>query len=67
MAKVIISINGGNVQAVHSDIRDIDVAVFDWDNIRAEREDMDEEQANTFLERREAEYNQAISSLQEIP
>lgn len=66
MAKVIISISGGNLQAVHSDIPDVDVEVFDWDNIRAEREDMDEDQADTYLESREDEYNQAISSLQEI-
>jgi len=66
MAKVIISISGGNLQAVHSDIPGVDVEVFDWDNIRSEREDMDEDQADTFLESREDEYNQAISSLQEI-
>ena len=63
MSKVIISISGGCLQDVHSDVPNIEVEIFDWDNIKAEREDMEEEEANTHLESREDDYNQAITGL----
>jgi len=66
MAKIVISISGGCLQAVHTDIPDAQVQVFDWDNISAEREDMDETEVDTFMESWEDDYNQAIASMQEI-
>lgn len=66
MHKVVISINGGNVEAIHSDIPDVVVEVFDWDNIRSEREDMEEAEANVYLESREDDYNYMIATLPQI-
>jgi len=66
MHKVVISINGGNIQAIHSDIPDVVVEVFDWDNIRSEREDMEEAEADVYLESREDDYNHMIATLPQI-
>lgn len=66
MPKIVISINGGNVEAIHSDIPDVVVEVFDWDNIRSEREDMETTEADVYLESREDDYNHMIGTLPQI-
>ena len=36
MAKIIVYVDGGNVQTVIGDVDDIEVQVFDVDNLKAE-------------------------------
>lgn len=74
MAKIIISISGGVCQAVHSDDPNIEVEIYDWDNIRSEFEGdteaglpMDMEEAHAaYIAKEQQDYDLAILDMEQI-
>jgi len=59
MAKIVISVEGGLVNSVHSDDPKVDVEVVDWDNLKETLEDSELTQA-------ELDFDEQIKEMNEI-
>ena len=57
--QVVITVQGGVVQSVHSDDPDIEVEVVDWDNIKEMTPDLD-------LAGKENEVNEKLAGFTEV-
>jgi len=58
--KVVIVIEGGVIQSVHSDDSDLEVEVVDWDNIKEMNSDL------SYLVDMQDEVNEKLTELTEI-